>query len=97
MKYFALMLTAALMASPASALGIRNLSGESQVLVMEQSGNRDSVVLEEGQSLYLMTGTMQLSVAGKHPVTAHFDEEFAIWPGGDLIIQKRQKTMGISR
>lgn len=97
MKYVTMMLTLALMASPASALGIRNLSGESQVLVMEQSGNRDSVVLEEGQSLYLMTSTMQLSIAGKRPVTARFDEEFVIWPGGDLIIQKRQKTMGISR
>lgn len=97
MKYIAMTLTFALIATPASALGIRNLSGESQVLVMEQSGNRDSVVLNAGQSLYLMTGTMQLSVAGKHPVTARFDEEFVIWPGGDLIIQKRQKTMGVSR
>ena len=97
MKYIVLMLTIALVTAPASALGIRNRSGEAQVLVMEQNGKRDSVVLEAGRSLYLMTNTMQLSVAGERPVTARFDEEYVIWPGGDLIIQKRQKTMGISR
>lgn len=97
MKYIIMMLTIAVMASPASALGIRNRSGEAQVLVMEQNGQRESVVLEAGRSLYLMTSTMKLSVAGERPVNARFDEEYVIWPGGDLILQKRQKTMGISR
>lgn len=80
--------------SPAYALSIKNLSGTQQTLVMEQGGHRQAITLAPSATQYLVGGDMTLAMPGQRPQQAKFEEEYVIWPDGQMIIQKRQKVKG---
>lgn len=83
-----------LIVNPAYALSIKNLSGTQQVLVMEQGGQRQAITLMPNDTHYLVGGDMTLTMPGKPAKQVKFEEEYVIWPDGQMIIQKRQKVKG---
>lgn len=89
-----LVVLAALAAAPAQALSIKNLSGEAQTLQMEQGGTTQSLHIPANATRYLMGDNIMLTLGRQHSVSAKFDEEYAIWPDGTLMIQRRLKAKG---
>lgn len=97
MKTFFLTATlAALAAFPAHALSIKNLSGTTQALVLEQGGNRMELILGAGQTRYLQGGPYIAHLPGQPSKEVKFDEEYVIWPSGKMHIQRRLKAAGAS-
>ena len=84
-----------LFASPAHAVTIKNLSGSTQVVVVEHGGASDEIVLEPGQSHHRFGAGIALMMPGQRPIR-NVDpyDQYAIWPEGKLYIQKRQAIKG---
>ena len=97
MRVFSLFLMAALLAAPAHAVTLRNLSDQTQVVMVEQGGAKQEAILPPKASRHFMGGDVTLVKPGQRPVHADFQDEYAIWPDGKLIIQRRQKVKGMSR
>lgn len=97
MRASILFILALLAAMPAHALSIRNLTDTTQVVVMEQGGQRFEMILPPKTTRYYQGGDVTLHKVGQPPIRADFMNEYAIWPDGKLIIQRRQKVKGISR
>lgn len=97
MRLFSVFLAMALLAAPAHAVTVRNLSDSTQAVIVEQGSGRHELILPPGGVRYYTGGAVILTVSGQRPVRADFQDEYAIWPDGKLIIQRRQKTKGTSR
>lgn len=81
-------------ATPAYAANIRNLSGREQVVVLEQGGSRTEVTIPAGRTIYYTGTDMLVYLPNQKPVDAKFDEEFVIWPSGRMMIQRQMKNRG---
>lgn len=90
-------LAAALAGGQAHALTVKNLSDSTHVIVIERGGNMQEIVLPPKASRHFTGGDMVLHMPGQRPIQAEFLNEYAIWPDGKLIIQRRQKIKGMSR
>lgn len=97
MRVFLTGLLLALLASPAYAVTIKNLSDSTQVVVIEQGGNQQEVILPAGATRHYVGGAVKLIMPGQRPVNADFHDEYAIWPSGKMHIQRRHKAKGTSR
>lgn len=89
-----LFIIAVLIAAPAHALSIRNLSDTTKVVVITQGGQHQEVILPPKATRHFYGGGMTLSMPGKHPIRADFTDEYAIWPDGTLSIQRRNTVRG---
>lgn len=94
MRRWLLCLVMVLMATPAYAVNIRNLSGREQVVVLEQGGSRTEVTIPAGRTIYYTGTDMLVYLPNQEPVDAKFDEEYAIWPSGRMMIQRQIKNRG---
>lgn len=76
----------------AQAVVIRNISGEPQTLVIEQLGSAQEITLPAGGSYQRQGVGIIIHREGQsRPLIAHQDGEYAIWPDGDLHIQRYRK------
>lgn len=90
MRYIFLILVALLTAFPAYALTIRNLSGSTQVIIVEQGGAAEEVIIQPGETAHRLGGGLALMMPGHTLRNVDSFDEYAIWPDGALTIQKRQ-------
>lgn len=86
-----------LMASPAYAVTVRNLSDVEKTILIEQGGHVQEITLEPGGFHRHVGGNVSLRVPGQSPIHTDFYEEYAIWPDGGLILQKLHRGRGQAR
>jgi hypothetical protein len=91
-KLVILAMMMALPATSAQALSIRNLSGEMQRLTLTQGGNSQELVLPAGDTRYFVGNGMTLTLPGQPSVNAGYEDDYVIWPDGQIILQKTQKA-----
>lgn len=96
-KWMILAVMASVYALPAQALSIRNLSGEMQMMTLEQGSHKKELVLPPNDTRYFVGGDMVLTLQDQEPRSVKFEEEYVIWPDGELILQKSVKTKGSAR
>lgn len=95
MRNFMMMFLGVLLAmSPAHALSIKNLSGSTQVVTIEQGGAMRQVIIEPNRTFRYHGGDVTLMMPGQRPKQTDFYEEYVIWPDGKLILQRLNKSKG---
>ena len=94
LKISLLTMLATLAMNPAYALSIKNLSGSTQVVTIEQGGATRDVIIEKGRTYRYQGGDVVLMMPGQRPKQTDFYEDYVIWPDGKLILQRINKTKG---
>lgn len=98
MKFLMMVLAAAvLLAAPAHAVSIKNLSGSTQVVVVEQGGETRNITLTPNQTIRIHGADVTLAMPGQRPKQTDFYEDYTIWGDGKLVIQRINKIKGGAR
>lgn len=83
-------MSVALFAGQAHALRILNLDEIPHRVTVNNAGEVSEVTIQPGKSYYTYGPMVDISVKGqrREPMRAYWNGEYAIWPGGNLTLQR---------